>query len=217
MLRLTALALLFANAAWFAWSQGLLRPWGLGPLQQAEPHRLGQQLRPEAVKVLTPAQTQQLADLPASRAPAECLVSPPLDDAAIAGLRKLLAAWPAGSWSLEAATEPGRWIIYMGKYPSRDLLEKKKAELRARGVSFEAPANRTLEPGLSLGGFTSQAAAREYLATLSAKGVRTAAVLQERPDLRGTALRLPAVDDGLRPRVEELRPVLGAQPLRACR
>ena len=216
MLRLTALVLLLANAAWFAWSQGLLQPWGLGPVQQSEPHRLGQQIRPEAVRVLTPEEAQRLAETPPPRAP-ECLASPPLDDAAVAGLRKLLAGWPAGSWSLEAAVEPGRWIAYMGKYPTRDALEKKKSELRARGVAFEALANPALEPGLSLGGFPTQAAAKEYLSVLSGKGIRTATVVQERADLRGTALRLPAVDEALRARLEEIRPALGGQALRACR
>ena len=216
MLRLTALVLLLANAAWFSWSQGLLQPWGLGPVQQAEPHRLWQQIRPEAVRVLTPEEAARLAQTPAPRAP-ECLVSSPLDDMAASGVRKLLAGWPAGSWGLEPALEPGRWIVYMGKYPTRDVLEKKKAELRARSVAFESPANSALEPGLSLGGFTTQAAAREFLSVLAGKGVRTAVVVQERPDLRGTALRLPAVDDALRARLEELRPALGAQALRACR
>lgn len=216
MLRLTALVLLLANAAWFAWSQGMLQPWGLGPVQQAEPHRMWQQIRPEALRVLTPEEAQRLAETPPPRAP-ECLVSPPLDDTAAAGLRKLMAGWPAGSWTLEPSVEPGRWIVYMGKYPTRDALEKKKSELRARGVAFEAPANPALEPGLSLGGFTSQASAKEYLGVLSGKGVRTAVVVQERADLRGTALRLPVVDDALRARVEDLRPALGGQALRACR
>ena len=36
MLRLVALLLLLANAGYFAWSQGLLVPWGVGPAQQAE-------------------------------------------------------------------------------------------------------------------------------------------------------------------------------------
>ena len=216
MLRLTVLALLLANAAWFAGSQGLLQAWGVGPAQQAEPHRLAQQIQPQAVRVLAPQEAQRLAEAPAPRI-AECLVSPPLDDGTAAGLRKQLAGWPAGSWSLEPAVEPGRWIVYMGKYPTREALEKKKSELRARGVAFELPANHALEPGLSLGGFTTQAAAKDYLAQLSGKGVRTAVVMQERPDLRGTALRLPAVEEGLRARVEELRATLGSQALRPCR
>jgi hypothetical protein len=44
---------------------------------------------------------------------------------------------PPGSWSLEAAVEPARWIIYMGKYLTPDAVNKKKAELRQIGVSFE--------------------------------------------------------------------------------
>lgn len=216
MLRLTALLLLLANAAWFAWSQGLLRPWGLGPTQQAEPHRLGQQIRPEAVRLLTSTEAQRLAEMPVMRAP-ECLASLPLEDGAAAGVRKLVASWPAGTWSLEPAVEPGRWIVYMGKYAGGDVIEKKKAELRARGVSFEPLVNPSLEPGLSLGGFASQEAANERMAALAAKGVRTARVVLERPELRGTALRLPVVDEALRPRLDELRPALGAAGLRPCR
>jgi hypothetical protein len=35
MLRLFVLLLLLANAAFFAWSQGLLMAWGIGPPQQS--------------------------------------------------------------------------------------------------------------------------------------------------------------------------------------
>ena len=52
MLRLLVLLLLLANAAFFAWSQGLLLAWGVGPLQQSEPQRVQQQLQPQAVRVL---------------------------------------------------------------------------------------------------------------------------------------------------------------------
>ena len=51
MLRLTVLLLLLANGGYFAWSQGLLLPWGYGPLQQSEPQRLRQQIRPEALRI----------------------------------------------------------------------------------------------------------------------------------------------------------------------
>ena len=60
MLRLVALLLLFANAAWFAWSQGLLLPWGFGPAQQAEPQRLAQQIRPESVRLLKPDEVRRI-------------------------------------------------------------------------------------------------------------------------------------------------------------
>lgn len=215
MLRFAVLVLLLANGAFFAWSQGLLRAWGLAPAQQAEPQRLAQQIQPAGVRVLRPEEAKRLIDAPAANQ--ECLASPPVDEATAAGLRRVLAAWPSGSWSLEPAVDPARWIIYMGKYDSAQAVERKKAELRWRAVSFEPLANRALEPGLSLGGFTSQAAANEQLAALAAKGVRTARVVQERPEQKGLTLKLPVVDEALRTRLADLRPALNGQVLRPCR
>ena len=49
------------------------------------------------------------------------------------------------------------------------------------------------------------------------RGVRTARVAQERPEVRGQSLKLPLVDEALRPRLEELKPLLNGKPLRSCR
>jgi hypothetical protein len=94
---------------------------------------------------------------------------------------------------------------------------KKKSELRQIGVTFEPVASPELEPGLSLGGFPTQAEANQLLERLAARGVRTARVLQERPDVKGQKLTLPAVDDGLRARLDDLRTPLGGKALRPCR
>ena len=50
------LALLLANAGYFAWAQGLLADYGFAPLTQAEPQRLTQQIRPEAMQLLNTAE-----------------------------------------------------------------------------------------------------------------------------------------------------------------
>ena len=216
MLRLTVLLLVLANAGYFAWAHGALWAWGLGPAQQAEPQRLEQQIRPKAIRILRPdeARRLELAATGPARA-AECLQAGPLDDTQVAGLTPLLE--PAGSWSLEPVVEPGRWIIYMGKYATAENTARKKAELRQLGVSFEALTDPSLEPGLSLGGFTSQAEASQQLETFLQRGVRSAKVVQERSELRGRLLKFAAVDDSLRPRLDELAPVLNAQTLRPCR
>lgn len=52
MLRAVVLFLLVANLAFFAWTQGLLRPWGLAPAPLSEPQRLQLQLQPKALQVL---------------------------------------------------------------------------------------------------------------------------------------------------------------------
>jgi hypothetical protein len=219
MLRLALLALLLANAAYFAWSQGLLAAWGFAPAQQSEPHRLAQQIKPQTITVLSRDEVRRLeASGPGtSGTPAECLQAGVFDDAQLAGLRQALQAWPAGSWGLEPTVEPARWIVYMGKYLTVENVARKKAELRQRGVSFEALSNPSLEPGLSLGGFATEVAAMQHLETLSERGVRTARVVQEREELRGQLLKLPAVNDSLRPRLEDLKPVLAGKNLRPCR
>lgn len=54
MLRLLVLLLLLANVGFYAWSQGTLLgvlPW---PPDTREPHRLQQQVRPEAVRLAGP-------------------------------------------------------------------------------------------------------------------------------------------------------------------
>lgn len=219
MLRLTVLLLVLANAAYLAWSQRLLAAWGFAPAQQSEPQRLHQQIQPQALRVVVGQEARDLAaSATGSAAPApECLQAGVFADAQAAGLRQVLDTWPSGSWTLEPAVEPARWIIYMGKYLTAENVARKKAELRQRGVSFEAPSNPSMEPGLSLGGFSSETAAAQQLEALAQRGVRTAKVVQERPELRGQLLRLPAVDDGLRPRLEELKPALGGKNLRPCR
>jgi len=217
MLRLLVLVLLLANAAFFAWSQGLLLAWGVGPLQQSEPQRVQQQVQPRAVRVLPASELKQVEALAAQAPrPPECLQTAALDLAQLGPLRTVLEAWPPGSWSLDTVTEPARWIIYMGKYPGMEQVARKRAELRQIGVSFESPGPE-LEPGLSLGTFTSEAAANRQLEEVAVKGVRTARVLQERPEQKVQRLQLPAVDDTLRPRLDDLKFALAGKPLRPCR
>lgn len=218
MLRLVALVLLLANAGYFAWSQGLLLAWGYGPAQQSEPQRLTQQIRPEALRVLKSDEARRIeAQAAAVARPPECLQVATLDDAQVTALRPLLDAWPVGSWTLEPHIEPARWIVYMGKYATVEHVNRKKAELRQLGISFEELSNASLQPGLSLGGHLSEAGATRQLDTLAERGVRTARVVQERPEVKGQRLLLPAVDETLRARLDELKPALAGKTPRSCR
>src|SRR6185369_6460254 len=144
MLRLTVLLLLLANAAYFAWSQGLLATWGIAPAQQSEPQRLEHQIKPQAVRILDreEARRLELAAAPNARTH-ECLQAGLFEERELPGLKQVLERWPAGSWALEPSVEPA---------------------------------------------------------------------LAER-ELRGQLLKLPAVDDGLRPRLDELRTALNGKTL----
>jgi hypothetical protein len=226
VLRAVLLALLLANGLFFAWSQGLLVAYGLGPDPETEPQRLQQQIHPEMLVVLTPeaaaaAAAAQVASAPASAPvaasePAECLVAGLFDTARGKQLGEALAAaLPVGTWSLDPATEPGRWIVYMGRYQTNEFTDRKKAELRGLHVKYEA-APASLEPGILLGRFDSEAAANKSLGDLAQRGVRTAKVVVERPEQHGLQLRLPAVDAAQKAQLDGLKTALAGKPLRAC-
>jgi hypothetical protein len=215
MLRLLVLLLLLANATYFAWAQGLLAPVGFAPVQQSEPQRMAQQIQPEAVRVL-PGDEAKRIEIAAVKAP-ECLQAGLFTETEATSLKQSLDGWPGGSWTIEPATEPARWIVYMGKYADAPSLEKKKAELRERNVSFEPLANASLEPGISLGGYPTEAAAKQQLEALGQKGVHTAKVVQERTESKGELLKFPAVDDTLRSKLDDLKSALNGKPLKACR
>lgn len=218
MLRLLVLALLLANAGYFAYTQGLLADYGWAPAIQAEPQRLEQQIRPEAMQLLSATETRQYESAGGPSSSAECLQAGLFSDEQASTLRpRLQASLPAGSWSFESGVEPGRWIIYMGKYSSEEALAKKRGELRQRGVSFEPLLNPALGPGLSLGHFDSQAEAERELERASSRGVRTARVVLERPETRGQLLKVAAVDAALRAQLETLKPQLDGKALQACR
>lgn len=219
MLRFLVLVLLLANGVFYAWSQGLLKAYGFAPAEVSEPQRLAQQIRPENIRVLRADEVRRIEASPvqASRGP-ECLLAGPYDEAQTQALRRSLeAGLPVGSWEFEGITDPGRWIIYMGKYPNAQALATKRNELASLNLKYEPLNNPSLEPGLSLGGFSARDAAESALAALAKRGVRTAKVLQERPASQAWQLRLASVDDAMRPRLDEIRPLLADKALRACK
>lgn len=219
MLRFLVLALLLLNGLYFAWTQGFLQALGFAPASQAEPQRLALQIKPETLRLLAQQDLRQ-PDVPPQPAakPPVCLQAGLFDEAQSAQLRSALEpALPAGSWQLEPVQEPARWVVYMGPYPSAEALAKKRAELASLKLSFEPIGNPALQGGLSLGGYETQAAATAGLAALSRRGVRTARVLQERAEVDGMLLRLPAADESLRARLDEVKAALAGKLLEPCR
>lgn len=219
MLRLLVLMLVLANGLFFAWSNGLLRAYGFAPVQPNEPQRLAQQIKPEAIQLLSTGELKRVeAQVQADLAPKECLQAGPFDDTQASALRAALeaASLPAGSWQLDSSKEAARWIIYMGKYATPELQSKKRAELAGMDIKTEAVNNPALEIGLSLGGFDTQATATAELAKLAPKGIRTAKVVQEREEATVSLLKLPAVSEAIRAKLGEVKPALAGKALKAC-
>ena len=236
MLRRIALLLLVANLAYFAWAQGLLQLFGWAPQHESEPQRIAQQIEPRALLLRPPAPrgtsvataaavattvaaaaTTAAASAPAAATgPAQCLQAGPFSTEQAAILRRAAGnALPDGSWRLDRVVVPARWIVYLGKY-SGDALDAMQAQLQQQGVPATAVTKPALAPGLSLGSYDTQAAAQQALSEFKQRGVPPAKVVQERAELRGQLLTLPAVDDKLRARLDNLQGALAGKPLLAC-
>jgi hypothetical protein len=203
MLRLLVAALLIANLLFWAWHQPAVSDaLGWAPPADAgrEPQRLQRQVRPEAVRLLpAPSVATPLlaalpdalpdaavvrADMPAGPAPSDsgvCLETGPMNDAAASAAERALAqaGVPASAWTDVRRELPGRWIVYMGRYAEREVLQRKLEEVQRLNISAtELRSPGGLAPGLALGEFGTQADAQARLERLQARGVRSARVLQ---------------------------------------
>jgi hypothetical protein len=214
MLRLIALSLLLLNGLYWLWSDGSLP--GFAPEQQTEPLRLNQQIKPEALRLLTPQELRRLEAAPVTRT-VTCLQAGPFSEAQGAQLQPLLASTlPAESWTLQTVVAPAQWIVYMGKYASAEDLSKKRSELSTLRIRFETVIEPNLQYGLSLGSYESQSAANAALQALGRRGIRTARVLQMRAEARSAMLRINNADDALRARLSELDPAFGDKVWSPC-
>ena len=52
---------------------------------------------------------------------------------------------------------------------------------------------------------------------MSQRGVRTAKVVQEKAESRAWLLKLPAVEESMKPQIDELKPLLAGKALRSCK
>jgi hypothetical protein len=100
--------------------------------------------------------------------------------AAVAALQAIRPALPPGSWIDVRREKPAVWMVYMGRYPNREALERKQEELRrVRGAVFEEVRDiPELSPGFSLGRFDQRVKAEQALEALALRGLRTARVVQ---------------------------------------
>lgn len=200
MLRGLVLLLVLLNAALFFWIREDPR-W----LQaDREPQRLERQVSPNMIQVLPdlprPGGSAPAADDAASgaasgqgaRGPAAdatlarktsvelaCAESEPLTPAQWTTLSLALARAGVPASAIGERRQPDRWMVYMGRYPDEAQWQHKADELRRLNLKFDrVSAPPGLDPGLSLGNFTSAEEAAARLDELGRHGVHTARVVE---------------------------------------
>jgi len=217
MLRLFVLVLVLANIGFYAWTQGMLDGViGARPTGDREPERMLRQVNPDAVRVMPPA-TAVAAAAPET-APA-CLEAGPYTPAQIAAAESVLqTVLPPGSWATLKTETPPVWIVYMGKYPNREAMQKKADELKRLKISFEEVRNAPeLEDGLALGRYNDRAAAEKALNDVTQRGVRTAKVATLSQAVVAHSLRVEHADASLQTRLAGLRAeALLGKPFAVC-
>ena len=198
--RLIFFLLVFANLVFFVWAQGY---FDVGDPNR-EPDRLGQQLQPEKLRLIpsaspTPAAATAQTSTPAPT-PAEDLACRIVGGLGMANAEALkVAALAAGTEAqLMPQVEPTLHFIVISELPNAAAAEKKAAELKRFGVVEQETL--PLEGGrmeIVLGRLPTEAAARESLAALNKRGIKSARVeardqppAKARVELRGTANKL---------------------------
>lgn len=222
MLRAIVLLLIAANLLFFSWTQGWLDDLtGLRPHPEREPERLSRQVHAERITVLPPGAASAAAAAAASAAAASapqrgaCLEAGPFATggsvSAIAALQAVQPPLPAGSWTEVKIERPGSWMLYMGRFPNREVLAKKEDEIRRTRVPYQevtTPTEYTM--GFSLGRFEDRASAERGLEQIGQRGVRSARVVELAAPATVHVLRADNADAALAAQLTALRlPALG--------
>lgn len=240
MLRVVVALLVLANLLTGAYALGWLQNLGWSVPNQHEPERLVQQVSPERLRLLNgPVAPPPPAPEPAPPAETpEAVAPPPVAEAPAAPPAPLpTSCWQAigfnpaqaivlnaalhdmgalnKRWTLSDNVLPARWIVYLGKFPTADVVQKRKAELREAKIDYRDVKTPALSPGLALGTYSTEDAAQTALRDAKRAGVRDAKVVQERQESRTVTLRLPAITDPERTQVQAL-PVLAGKELLPC-
>lgn len=241
MLKFFFWLLLLTNGALFAYHQGYLDVWFA---ENREPGRVARQLNPDQIKLQPadgarkpaagpgkPEASQPDTDVDAL--PAVVAVSAVADkkpevlactefgnfsDADAKRFQTQLTPLALGTrLTRRTITENGSHLVYIPPQGSKENAEKKVGELRRLGVTdfFLIQDNSPMRWSISLGIFSTEAAAKARLAELSKQGVRTAR-LGARNASTKVAFQLREIDAATREKFDKIKTAYPQQEERSC-
>lgn len=175
--------LVAANLVFFAWVQGYL-----GERSSPDAVRLTQELAADRLRIVSRDQPPPPVAPPQKKVVEKCVAWAALAEADLAPLEALLTERFAELRRVRhLVSEQGSWWVFIPPQANKAEADKKAAELKRLNVPEyfvvqEAGPNRL---AISLGIFSSEAAAEERLEALKAKGVKSAKLAKRassRPD-----------------------------------
>ncbi len=147
----------------------------------------------------------------------QCLQAGPFSQDEAKTLRNALRAQELAwdSYEMRSQDMPGRWMVYSANSPAKSCSTASAPRCGRENIDTDR-AGGNLEPGLSLGRFSSEEAATRELTRLLRKGVRGARVVQERAAAQVFTLRLPAATAAQQAQLGALGPALAGKVLQRC-
>lgn len=201
--RITFFLAVLGNLLFFAWSQGYF-----GRLEDGrEPQRLAHQIEPEKLRI---------TDVPRPPDPAEkiCRLMGGPAGLPIAQAQRLQSAAVAAAGNMgtlqlgiHPVERPAQYWVLIPPLASKLLVDKKMQELRQLGIKDAKPLltdQATDHVAISLGLFSTPAAAQSHLAALKQRGVRTAIVQSRSQPAESARVDIRASRNDLQKHLPEL-------------
>jgi hypothetical protein len=206
--------LILANLLFFGWHAGYLGP---GMDRHGEPERFAQQIAPEKIRLVSLDPAKRATE--AARARSACLEwgSFPAQEAERA--QAVLAGLGLGDrLSSRKVEETAQWWVFMPPQGSKANADKKTDELERLGITdyFVVTDEGPNKFAVSLGVFRTEDAARNYLASLVAKGVKTGRIGERETKVQKTLFQIRDPDDALRARLADIRKDFAGIDLHDC-
>ncbi|MBF8178555.1 MAG: SPOR domain-containing protein [Burkholderiaceae bacterium] len=240
MLKILFGLLLVINGGLYAFEHGYLN--SLIPPSH-DPLRLKQQLNPDLLKLVPldkekaeagkaekvaavePEKIPQTVEKPAEKPvekPVEVLACTEIgnfDAAEAKNFEAKLTSLALGErLSRRQIQENARFIVYIPPLANKETADKKGGELKRLGVDdfFVITEHTALQWGISLGIFKSEEAARNHLAALNQKGVRSAKVGPHHLSAPKVAFQFRRIDAATKANLDKIRTTFPRQEARAC-
>ncbi|MEN9486111.1 MAG: hypothetical protein RJB37_3991 [Pseudomonadota bacterium] len=124
-----------------------------------------------------------------------------------------------GPWQLITREKPGNWMVYVGPYKSRVIMDKRAEQLRKMEIAFEEAQDLPEEylPGFLFGRYGVEADARALQTRLTGQKVKYVRVV---PLVKPTTLhtvRIQKADADIQERVAALKPRLSGHLFETCK
>jgi hypothetical protein len=195
--------LILANLAFFGYQAGYIGP---PEVKTGEPERLAQQVSPDKIRLVSAAAAARMEQAARTREACVEWGSFPAQDAD--RVQSALAALNLGDRiSSRKVEEAAQWWVYMPPQGGKTAADRKTEELKRLGIAdyYVITDDGPNKWAISLGVFRTEESARGYLATIGAKGVKTARVTERETRVQKTVFQIRKVDDALQTRLTAMR------------